>query len=288
MALIFTVDTEFNNPDAPYLTYYDPIESRNGSVYLWDAGRGPVANFNIGQVLPNTLAAYALNSVGGAVTMARDSVGGGSSISTEMTSKGGIHLLASQLNQSTTIREYIQAQSDNTLTQYLVDNAANIYFSIWRTTTRKALSGAAPSVGFLRDASNGAFKNEVNYTVFENMNGAGLTYSKLATNQLADANVGVPNLLATNPTAGFKGTYVSVAATKLRIGAGALTPSTTTTSANKSTSFVLYRVYIEDLSKSGRTFAEVNALDQAEFTKAFAVGGRFYGDTWSDPATLLP
>ncbi len=37
-----------------------------------------------------------------------------------------------------------------------------------------------------------------------------------------------------------------------------------------------------------RTFDQVRAIDEAEHTKAFGVGGRFYGDTWSDPATLLP
>ena len=288
MAIILTSDVLIDNPDAPFITLYDPIESRTGSVYLWDAGRAPIANFNAGAVLPNVLATYAQTVVGAATTMSRDSVGGVTSIATEITQKGGLHLMASQVNQSTSTREYIQAQSDNTLTQYMIDNAANLYVSVWRKTTRKAISGGASSVNFVRDASNGAFQNPVSWATFENLNGAGLVYSYLSSNQTQDVNVNVANLLATSPTSGFKGTPVSTSATKMRIGAGALTPSTTATSANKSASQIVYRVYVEDLSKSGRTFSQVQAIDLAEFNKAFTEGGRFYGDTWSNPATVLP
>lgn len=57
---------------------------------------------------------------------------------------------------------------------------------------------------------------------------------------------------------------------------------------NSSPSYVLYRVYIEDLSLSGRTYEQVKSIDDAEHAKAFGIGGRFHGDTWSNPATLLP
>lgn len=57
---------------------------------------------------------------------------------------------------------------------------------------------------------------------------------------------------------------------------------------NKAASRILYRTYIEDLTVSGRTYAQVDALDFAAYQAAFAVGGRFYGDTWSNPAVVLP
>ncbi|NUR28873.1 MAG: hypothetical protein HOV83_24035 [Catenulispora sp.] len=50
---------------------------------------------------------------------------------------------------------------------------------------------------------------------------------------------------------------------------------------------VVYRVYLEDLTVSGRTYAQVDALDFQQYTKdVMTPGGRFYGDTWTDPTTL--
>lgn len=53
-------------------------------------------------------------------------------------------------------------------------------------------------------------------------------------------------------------------------------------------SYIIYRLTVEDLTVSGRSYADFSAIDLDEFTKAFAVGGRYYGDTYSDPATLVP
>ncbi len=53
------------------------------------------------------------------------------------------------------------------------------------------------------------------------------------------------------------------------------------------TSFVFYRLYIEDMTVSGRTYAEVDAIDHALYTKeVLTPGGRYYGDTFTDPATI--
>lgn len=46
-------------------------------------------------------------------------------------------------------------------------------------------------------------------------------------------------------------------------------------------SYILYRVYLEDLTVSGRTWAQVDAIDKAMFDAAFAAGGKFYGDTFT-------
>lgn len=46
-------------------------------------------------------------------------------------------------------------------------------------------------------------------------------------------------------------------------------------------SFILYRVYLEDLTVSGRTWAQVDAIDKAMFDAAFAAGGKFFGDTFT-------
>lgn len=51
--------------------------------------------------------------------------------------------------------------------------------------------------------------------------------------------------------------------------------------------FLFYRAYIEDLTVSGRSYAAVDALDYAEYTKQVTTaGGRYYADTYTDPATI--
>ncbi|MCF6764112.1 hypothetical protein, partial [Pseudomonas fragi] len=49
---------------------------------------------------------------------------------------------------------------------------------------------------------------------------------------------------------------------------------------------IIYRAYGEDLTVSGRNYAEVEALDYALFLEAFAPGGKFYGDTFTSPSAL--
>lgn len=52
-------------------------------------------------------------------------------------------------------------------------------------------------------------------------------------------------------------------------------------------STVFMRVYIEDLTVSGRTYEEVSATGQALFSAAVLTsGGRYYGDGWTDPDTI--
>lgn len=48
-------------------------------------------------------------------------------------------------------------------------------------------------------------------------------------------------------------------------------------------SFIVRKFYIENLTLSGRAYADVRDLDIALHTEALAVGGRFYGDTWNSP-----
>lgn len=79
---------------------------------------------------------------------------------------------------------------------------------------------------------------------------------------------------------------VTGAPSTFQLGAGMLSSYTGATYRNKQNSVILYRAYIEDLTVSGRTYAEVDALDYALYQAAFAAGGRYFGDTYTDPVTL--
>lgn len=49
-----------------------------------------------------------------------------------------------------------------------------------------------------------------------------------------------------------------------------------------------YLVYLEDLTISGRTYAQVEAINAAAHAAAFGPKGRYAGDTWTNPATWTP
>ncbi|UVT31703.1 hypothetical protein SEA_PATOS_5 [Gordonia phage Patos] len=51
-------------------------------------------------------------------------------------------------------------------------------------------------------------------------------------------------------------------------------------------SFVFRRFYLEDLTVSGRTFAQARDADLALHNAAVAAGGRYGGDTWTSPASV--
>lgn len=62
--------------------------------------------------------------------------------------------------------------------------------------------------------------------------------------------------------------------------------SSWTASAQLPPSAALYFAYIEDLTVSGRTPQLVDALAVARHNALFASGGRYAGDTWTDPSTI--
>jgi len=68
---------------------------------------------------------------------------------------------------------------------------------------------------------------------------------------------------------------------------GTFNPASSASNVNKSDSHIIYRFYLEDLTVSGRTYAEVDALSWAEYQRqVLTVGGRYYGDTFTNPTSI--
>ncbi|MGV2949933.1 hypothetical protein, partial [Acinetobacter sp. AGC35] len=276
------------------LPKYDPIESREGSLFLWDAGINPTDAFNTVQEaeaskLTNALNEYALPIIGSTVGFDRtfqvNSVP--NSIKTEITAKGGLHCMASQ---STTISNayFIQLASDTALNAYLANKAAagKLYISQWRKTTRKqGTAGSFLSLFNYRNGGNYLFADLTNAAALDGLGAGSKSLKVPSLAQDNDILIGQPQLVAVNPK-GATGTITN--SVPVKFGAGTLNPSNAAMGNNRSPSVIYYRIYIEDLELSGRTFEEVAAIDQAEFNKAFALGGRFHGDSWSNPAVALP
>lgn len=57
---------------------------------------------------------------------------------------------------------------------------------------------------------------------------------------------------------------------------------------NDGRSYVLYRWHLIDVALSGKTYAQLAADNVTIRNKLFGAGGRYYGDTWTSPDTLIP
>lgn len=52
-------------------------------------------------------------------------------------------------------------------------------------------------------------------------------------------------------------------------------------------SFIFYRLYVEDLTVSGRSYVTIDAIDLALYQAAVLTStGRYYSDTYSAPSTV--
>ena len=303
MTLVFTVDTEFNNPDAPYLKVYDPIEDRNGSLFLWDAGKSPLVAVPVNnQAIPNLLAGFS-----GGTGNAFEFIQGASSqaehdayVKKELSARGGIHFITSQARATdlsgTETAYYLRPNA--VLKQKLYDKimtngSPNLFISVWNNVTRHVtkVDGICGYLAYVAGNTTDTilYLQQDNATII----GVGSTSSSLSKLNLTAKNaaiVGQPNFHQAN-IKDYRGAGINNTR-DLKVGGGRISPwgysITSNQAVNACPSHIVYRIYIEDLNLSGRTFDQVRAIDEAEHAKAFAVGGRFHGDTWSNPATLLP
>lgn len=51
-------------------------------------------------------------------------------------------------------------------------------------------------------------------------------------------------------------------------------------------SYILYRIYVEDLTVSGRSYEHMETLDAKMHAQAFGTGGRYAGDTFTSPTSI--
>ena len=300
MTLIIKMKQSINNPNAPFITMHDPIENRNGSLFLWDAQRNPLdAVPTVGSTIPNLLNDYPV-ATGKTMSFIRGSMSAAehdSYLATQLSAKKGVHFIASQTRTTdvtglNTLFHGITA--DSALLAAIYNNVSsankNLYVSIWERVTRISGVGVAPLFKYFDSSAS-------NYAAYLTSNKALMTVaagsqsaSRLNLTYLDSNIVSKPNAQQFCIKS-LGGTGVT-ATTPFRLINGRDTPwsgeSAGGQALNNSPSRIVYRIYVEDLTLSGRTYEQVKAIDDAEFNKAFAVGGRFYGDTWSNPAAVLP
>lgn len=208
----------------------------------------------------------------------------------ERTAKGGLHIAARQDTLTANNGAFINMGS--AISAYLAANPNNdYYFGLWERVTRAGqivLNPALPSLSIITTTGSATG----NFLVILDQTGArGITHSPVAgysngnrqsgaaPNTVGNSLRNVGTLQAIGAISGVKPVLIPWGAVGDWGGFLAANPSA-------ATSRVFYRCYIEDLTVSGRSYAEVDAIDYALWQKEFAVGGRYYNDTFTDPAVL--
>ena len=277
-------DVTFSDTSLPVLRD-DPILS-NGSLILVDAGhsKGRLPNVPSNGALINNIAGSIAAEIVGSASVSPDIATGFTSnaMIAELTAKGGLHVIKSKLNDINNTRFTLRIPA--AIKAYLLANKSHsFYFSIWQQVTRKFDAADMP----LAVLAESAYTNDflINIQVNGNPGGA-------STNLLGKASSLDPTAM-TGPAkhqlaiSKATGALANMAYTDLFVFGGCPSAGVMNSALHKGGSQIMYRVYLEDLTVSGRTYADVKTLDDGLFLAAFAPGGKFYGDAYSDPVVTL-
>lgn len=264
----------------------DPILTA-GTLWLFDAGAswpsGVPAN---GGTVPNLAweqAATVLGS-GTEISLALPVVNafvGGTDGKIERTTKGGSHVSNARAGQ--TMAHYLSIQMPAAIRNYVQANPAHpSYTSLWMRIT-VAGTGTSLLHTVMRIGENGSiFKHAYQ----ENTSSLSFAGNPTTAGKLLGRRTSITPMSATALINHAYTDYVPVGTLGQAITyQGPLS----STDVNQSPSTIIYRGVYEDLTLSGRTYADVDAQDAELFAQAFAVGGRYAGDTFSpDLATAIP
>lgn len=282
--------------------YSDEIMSK-GSIALYDNGFRKQLTVPANGAFIHNIAWNAARQIPGIVGGTIDSLrfqavttSPMTGITLEVTPAGGVHGIVSQ----NTTGPIVQAGSyswrlPQIIIDYLYANLNNVdpllnhrfFLSIWGKHTRVATIANTPILDIIKSSSPSG-----NYylNMLQAATGAGGSGNvfRNAVNHVANIQQ-LGEWIRNGTFNGKVGTGITAAnqiiAEMMHFGARNADPTTVA----KGDSHVGYRGYLEDLTESGRSYAEVDAIDLRMYNEAFAVGGRFYGDVApSNPATVYP
>lgn len=267
------------------LALHDPSHSAN-PISALPASGGSVPNIAwkeaaavLGTSSPTLASLPAIFAYGGNVGPA------GTKGILERTPKGGLHGIISQA-QSLTGGDGATLTLDTSVRSYLAANPTHAYYlGAWLRVTRL---DPAPVSGTVSDVvSIGMSTSSSNFIAALMSSGGALPNTgQLGLDGITTAlGVDLAAIGANTPT----GTPNANGRVTWGAPAGGYNGNSSVypTRNGHWLSFVLYRMYLEDLTVSGRTYAQVLALDNAAYAAAFASGGRYNGDTFT-AVTALP
>lgn len=290
LGTVITLGMDFTGPnvkDLPKVAYTDPLEA-SGSLMLLDMTH-PMAGLPSGvpahgATYPNMFAKNAETLLGSGSTglLIQSVYKAPENGKVERSGKGGIHAI--QSITQTGEKEGFQLRLPVALVDYFKANPTHSYYvSQWGKTTRPE-SAAQHSVAAMSSASLASFAFNLGD------GGAGSGPTLLGSRQVSElANTPTFRNMGTSKLHGdfVTGTYYAHLNALFEVG-NYLPRNAGSGKSGLHGAQIFYRGYIEDLTVSGRTYEQVDALDFAEYTKqVLTPGGRYHGDTVAtDPATL--
>jgi hypothetical protein len=286
------LNTRFTDATLPVLRN-DPVLAK-GSLMLYDAS--VAASALTSHVVPNLAyqEAKALIPAGTPESLGiRIRVGAATNATPdrhrlERTAKNGLHSITSP-TLTTPLNSGVWVEAQDAIKAYMLANPAHRYYaSFWNRTSRWAIANNTDNI-FNVSAAGGITNFFFTYYTGGGSAPAGAWHANTGASTRGEplplTQTDEPSL-AWAESAGLSGAIADLAAFQAAgWHAGNITPGNSGAPAG-GPSRILYRLTLEDLTASGRTYAEARALDLAEFTKAFAAGGRFAGDTFTNPAVI--
>ena len=275
----------------------------SGSLLLLDAGHS-LGGFGVGvpanaALLPNVawkqaaavLGSGSASSLSGVVARA----GGAGSVLAERSTKGGLHVIVS--NVAHVLGDGIAISAPAAIVSYLYNNPAHAsYVSIWQRVTRTGTVGVVERHNYIGDKTLVTSYRSQFYSIgaatgtYPSAGTSPASYTGAHASVTETAGGGLFQALGTSPAVGAALTapnYVANMAIHGWTGAEATLAATPGADLQKVSSRITYRMYLEDLTVSGRTYAQVDAIDFAKYTTDVVnAGGRFNGDTYTAPSTL--
>ncbi|MFD2962760.1 MULTISPECIES: hypothetical protein [Olivibacter] len=189
----------------------------------------------------------------------------------QTTAKGGLHISVGASAGMTSAGAKISIAS--TIVSYLSANRThNMFASIWGRTTRAGNVGLQYPLNLGFNANNN----------FITVNGG-------QTSSPGRGDLGVDRLGDTLTLGMFKATAAGPFNLRNAEQSDIINPWIMSWSQLMSLpgdfvapGFIVYRLYLEDLTVSGRTYAQAKADDDALYS--YAITGRLAGDTWTNPS----
>lgn len=242
-----------------------------------------------GTALPDLAAlntALTLGTDPDALTVTNTSAAGSVKTKVERSTKGGLHVMNSQTAQASPYELFdvaLGAQRSAFVNAHLNHS---YYIGVWFRQTRAAAAAFPGGVPVAALRRTGTYATNDHIVAGGVAGGIPWTLPRTGDSQLVGTRVRQDAGGSMFTAAAANAPYVTPFELQ-----GPLIRLLTWNSArvNNMPSILFYRAYVEDLTVSGRTFAQVAAIDEAEYiAQVRTEGGRYFGDTWNVPSAVLP
>lgn len=208
----------------------------------------------------------------------------------ERTAKGGLHCITTQ-SGSMLADNGLSIALPFPLMQYILENNDHeFYFSHWRRITREALTTSPDGAKTLTHVGRSTVDGRLFFITHTDGQQSPIAATRTGYRTTGLNAVGNGYTSISGPcgdtTATDASTDYAASGTRAIAQFGSVGPQNNYAPVVPALqSWVLYRIYMEDLTVSGRTFAEVDAIDFALYQEQLeTVGGKYYGDSFTSPA----